>query len=68
MLKEISFRDAIDRMIAGEKGISIAYPVPIEKMTFEELLDLEKAGSRCLVDEKPEPVAPAGYETEKEGG
>lgn len=62
MLKEISFRDAIDRMLTGEKGITITYPTPIEKMTFEDLLNLENAGARCLAEDKELERAPIGDE------
>lgn len=62
MLKEIDFHKALIRALSGKKGILITMPQPLEKLSIEEIRNLEKAGAKCLVDdeesEKP-PYEPA---------
>lgn len=52
-LKEIPFAEALARAIDGETGIRIAMPRPLEKMSIEEVLNLQKSGACCLLEEEP---------------
>lgn len=55
-LKEIPFAEALARAIDGETGIRIAMPRPLEKMSIEEVLNLQKSGACCLLVEEPVPI------------
>lgn len=52
-LREIPFAEALARAIDGETGIRIAMPWPLEKMSIEEVLNLQKSGACCLLEEEP---------------
>lgn len=53
-LREISFRDAVDVAITGMRKVYVTMPSPIGKLQLDEIVRLDAAGAKFLVEEPEE--------------